>query len=96
MEPTTTTPTAAEIPGLLTAIARIIVTEPAAVQATVLPDPAAERLTVQLRCAPADTGRLIGKQGRTIQALRAFARVLGGRAGQRVYVQVAAPPAPAG
>lgn len=44
-------------------------------------------LTLQIRVAPADTGRVIGRQGRVIEAIRTLARA-GGRTGRRVVVQV--------
>jgi predicted RNA-binding protein YlqC (UPF0109 family) len=45
------------------------------------------RLTVQ--CDPAVTGRLIGKEGRTITALRQLVRAVAGRHGKRVDIEVA-------
>ncbi len=45
------------------------------------------RLTVQ--CDPSVTGRLIGKEGRTITALRQVVRAVAGRYGKRVDIEVA-------
>lgn len=46
--------------------------------------------TLTLFVAPDDVGHLIGKQGRTINALRALARVLAAKQGRKVQVEVVA------
>lgn len=43
-------------------------------------------LTVQV--APDDVGRVIGRQGRVIRALRAVVRAAAARAGRRVAVEI--------
>lgn len=45
-------------------------------------------LEVSVHVAPADMGRLIGKRGRVVQALRTLARVAGAREGTDVTVEV--------
>lgn len=44
--------------------------------------------TIEIRCAEADTGKIIGRKGRTIKAIRTLARALGQRVGCDVEVEV--------
>ncbi|MGH9491343.1 MAG: KH domain-containing protein [Terriglobales bacterium] len=53
---------------LIAALARMVVAEPAAVQVATAREGGATIL--ELRVAPADVGRIIGRQGRTVRALR--------------------------
>jgi predicted RNA-binding protein YlqC (UPF0109 family) len=43
---------------------------------------------VEIRVAPEDTGRVIGRQGRIIAAIRTLARAAATRQGKRVVVEV--------
>ena len=43
---------------------------------------------LSVKCDPAVTGRLIGKDGRTISALRALIKAAAGRSGKRVDIVV--------
>ena len=59
---------------LLAYLARGLVSEPDAVQVT-----RAERdgaVVLELRVAPGDVGKVIGRQGRVVRALRTVARLL--------------------
>lgn len=47
------------------------------------------RQRLSVTCDPAVTGRLIGKEGRTITALRQLVRAVAGRYGKRVDIEVA-------
>jgi predicted RNA-binding protein YlqC (UPF0109 family) len=47
------------------------------------------RSRVTVTCDPAMTGRLIGKEGRTISALRLLIRAAAGRFGKRVDIEIA-------
>jgi len=47
------------------------------------------RAKLSVTCDPAVTGRLIGKEGRTITALRQLIRAVAGRYGKRVDIEVA-------
>ena len=43
---------------------------------------------IEISCDESDTGRIIGKRGRTIKAIRTLARALGSRVGTSVEVEV--------
>lgn len=43
---------------------------------------------VEVTVAPPDVGKLIGRQGRTIQAMRTIASIAGERLGKRVTLEV--------
>ncbi len=45
-------------------------------------------LTIEVRVSAGDMGRIIGRDGRTINALRTLARVLGAKVGKRVTVEL--------
>jgi uncharacterized protein len=47
------------------------------------------RARLSITCDPSVTGRLIGKEGRTITALRQVVRAIAGRYGKRVDVEIA-------
>jgi predicted RNA-binding protein YlqC (UPF0109 family) len=71
---------------LLAYLAKQLVDEPDAVRVE-----SSERdgLTVlQLRVAPADVGKVIGRQGRIARALRTLVRASAGRSRQRVVLEI--------
>ena len=43
---------------------------------------------IEVTVAPPDVGKLIGRQGRTIQAMRTIATMAGERAGKKVTLEV--------
>lgn len=43
---------------------------------------------IEISCAEQDAGRIIGRRGRTIKAIRTLARALGSRLGTNVEVEV--------
>ena len=43
---------------------------------------------VELRCAPDDMGRVIGRGGRTANAMRTLVRVLAAKQGKRVTLEI--------
>lgn len=47
-----------------------------------------EGALIEVTCAPDDAGRIIGRRGRTIKAIRTLARALGSRVGTAVEVEV--------
>lgn len=73
---------------LLLAVARGLVEDKEAVQVTV--DPMREDGTVvyHLKVAEADTGRVIGKQGRIAKAIRVVVRAAAVRQGEKVIVEI--------
>jgi predicted RNA-binding protein YlqC (UPF0109 family) len=67
-------------------VARSIVDEPERV--TVAELEGVRGWTYEVRAAPGDVGKLIGRGGRTIKALRKVVRALAARDGRRVEVEV--------
>ncbi|HHY47528.1 MAG TPA: KH domain-containing protein [Firmicutes bacterium] len=43
---------------------------------------------IELRVAPEDMGKVIGKQGRTAKAMRQLVKAVGARSGKRVMVEI--------
>jgi predicted RNA-binding protein YlqC (UPF0109 family) len=43
---------------------------------------------VEIKVSPQDVGKVVGRQGRTIKALRTIAMTVGARVGRRVRVEV--------
>ncbi|MDR7464518.1 MAG: KH domain-containing protein [Armatimonadota bacterium] len=73
--------------ALVEFIARELVDHPEAVEVHVRQDERGLRL--ELRVAPEDVGKVIGRQGRIARALRTVVRAAALRAGQRVTVEIA-------
>jgi uncharacterized protein len=67
-------------------IARAMVDEPEAVEVT---EVTGERSVIfQLRVAPDDMGKVIGKRGRTVRAIRSIVRAAGSRQGVTTLVEI--------
>jgi uncharacterized protein len=43
---------------------------------------------IEVRVSPSDVGKIIGKQGRTIRALRSLARIAGSKEDQRYLLEI--------
>jgi predicted RNA-binding protein YlqC (UPF0109 family) len=43
---------------------------------------------IEVRVAPGDVGKIIGKQGRTIRALRSLARIAGSKKNRRYLLEI--------
>jgi uncharacterized protein len=43
---------------------------------------------IEVRVAPQDVGKIIGKQGRTIRALRSLARIAGAKKNRRYLLEI--------
>ena len=46
-------------------------------------------IMIELNVAPDDMGRIIGRKGRTINAIRSLARIIGAKMDKRVSVEIA-------
>lgn len=66
---------------------KALVAEPDAVRVDVQEE--GERVTYLIAVAEDDVGKVIGKQGRTIKALRTIIRAGAARRGQRAEVEIA-------
>jgi uncharacterized protein len=74
------------VKDVLEYVARAIVDEPDAVEVT---EVEGERSVIlQLRVAPDDMGKVIGKRGRTVRAIRSVLRAAGSREGVTPLVEI--------
>ena len=48
-----------------------------------------DAVVLRLHVAPEDVGKMIGRQGRTVRALRTIARASGAKTGERTLVEIA-------
>lgn len=71
---------------LIEFIARSLVDEPDAVKVTEIEGD--QLTTYEIEVAPADVGKMIGRQGRIIKAIRSVVRASAARQGKRVAVEV--------
>ncbi len=76
----------AELEKLLLVLARSLVEEPDKVE--VSGTETDSRVDLELRVAPDDMGRVIGRQGRTIRAIRTVVKAASVKQGKRVSVEV--------
>jgi predicted RNA-binding protein YlqC (UPF0109 family) len=74
------------IEGFVLYVIRALVDNPDSVRVTAAETERATVLTVS--CEKKDIGKIIGKNGKTIAAIRALANGAGGRMGKRVNVEV--------
>jgi predicted RNA-binding protein YlqC (UPF0109 family) len=71
---------------LLTWLARRLVDEPDAVRVEEVDD--GETTVLRLHVAPADVGKVIGRQGRLARALRTVVRASGARRRRRLVLEI--------
>ena len=71
---------------LLLYIARNLVDNPDAVSVTEIPGE--QETTLELRVAPDDMGKVIGRQGRIAKEIRTLIRSYAQRTGQKVSVEI--------
>lgn len=71
---------------LLLFLARSLVEKPDEVEVTAREEDA--RVELELRVAPDDVGRVIGRQGRVVKAIRTVVRASSAKLGKRVSVEV--------
>lgn len=67
-------------------IAKALADRPDQVQVSEIEGEAA--IVLELRVAPEDMGRIIGKEGRTANAMRTLIRVLAAKHGKRVTLEI--------
>ena len=71
---------------LLLYIARNLVDDPEAVSVTEIQGD--QELTLELRVAPDDMGKVIGRQGRIAKEIRAIVKAVAQRTGEKVSVEI--------
>ena len=71
---------------LLLYIARNLVDDPEAVSVTEVEGP--QELTLELRVAPDDMGKVIGKQGRIAKAIRAVVKAAASKEDKKIVVDI--------
>jgi predicted RNA-binding protein YlqC (UPF0109 family) len=76
----------AQLENLLQVLARSLVEEPGKVE--VFGTETDSRVDLELRVAPEDMGKIIGRQGRTIRAVRTIVKAASVKLGKRVNVEV--------
>jgi predicted RNA-binding protein YlqC (UPF0109 family) len=76
----------AQVRDLLTFLARLLVREPGQVSVKEIDDDRSR--SVELRVAPDDRGRVIGKEGRTAKALRTVVAVATARDGMKAKLDI--------
>jgi predicted RNA-binding protein YlqC (UPF0109 family) len=74
------------VEDLVAYLARRLVDEPDQVRVDAESD--GDTLRLRLTVAPEDVGKVIGKQGRIIRAIRTVVRSGGARRGQRVMLEI--------
>ncbi len=72
--------------ALVELVTRSLVDHPEAVEVRVLDGPHAT--TVEVQVSPEDVGKVIGRGGRVIKAIRLLARAAATRSGKRVTVEI--------
>jgi predicted RNA-binding protein YlqC (UPF0109 family) len=75
--------------AVLAYLARHIVDEPDAVEVETTGGGGGQPMRLLLQVAPGDVGRVIGRRGRTAQAIRAVTRAAAARDGEEVFVDIA-------
>ena len=76
----------AQLDNLLLILARSLVEKPEKVE--VSGTKTDSRVDLELRVAPEDVGRIIGRQGRTIRSIRTVVKAASVKLGKRVNVEV--------
>lgn len=71
---------------LLLFLARSLVEKPDEVEVTAREEDS--RVELELRVSPDDVGRVIGRQGRVVKAIRTVVRASSAKLGERVSVEV--------
>jgi hypothetical protein len=75
------------VEDLIVHLGRALVDRPEAVR--VEREERADAIVIRLVVAPEDVGKVIGRQGRIVRALRALVRAAGARRGERILLEIA-------
>ncbi len=75
--------------ALVELVARALVDHPEAIEVRVVDGP--HTTTVEVQVSPEDVGKVIGRGGRVIKAIRTLARAAATRSGKRVTVEILRP-----
>jgi uncharacterized protein len=75
-----------QLQNLVLILARSLVDDPESVEVSATETDS--RVDLELRVAPDDMGKIIGRQGRTIRAIRTVAKAASVKLGKRVNVEV--------
>lgn len=75
--------------ALVELVARSLVDHPEAVEVRVLDGP--YTTTVEVQVSPEDVGKVIGRGGRVIKAIRTLARAAATQSGKRVTIEILRP-----
>ncbi len=84
--PKASAPPAADPAGFVEYVVRSLVDEPDSVEIKV--DESERETAIRIGCAKRDMGKIIGKSGKTIAAIRTLTSSAGGRLGRKVSVEI--------
>lgn len=73
---------------LVEVIAKALVDEPDAVQVNEIRGEQSSSIILELKVAPDDMGKVIGKQGRIAKAIRTVVKAAATREGKRVVIEI--------
>ncbi len=73
---------------LVEVIAKALVDQPNQVQVREIQSEDESTITVELKVAPDDMGKIIGKQGRIAKALRTVVKAAATRDGKRINIEI--------
>jgi predicted RNA-binding protein YlqC (UPF0109 family) len=73
---------------LIDYIARALADNPSQVQVSEVEGESSQHVLLELQVAPDDMGRIIGRGGRTANAMRTLVRVLAAKQGKRVTLEI--------
>lgn len=77
---------AADLTGLVEYLARALVDKPDAVKVT--PVDLSDQLVLELEVDQEDLGKVIGRQGRTVKAMRSLLQAASVKAGRRTVLEI--------